>query len=32
MADDESGVIGVTCHFCNKTFDVDRDDFPKTDR
>ncbi|MFW5680398.1 MAG: Hsp33 family molecular chaperone HslO [Pseudomonadota bacterium] len=25
MADDESGVIGVTCHFCNKTFNVDRD-------
>jgi molecular chaperone Hsp33 len=30
MADDESGVIGVTCHFCNKTFNVDRDAIDKS--
>ncbi len=27
MADDATGEIGVTCHFCNKTFTVDRDDY-----
>jgi molecular chaperone Hsp33 len=26
MADEDTGEIGVTCHWCNKTFTVDRDD------
>ncbi len=30
MADDDTGEIGVTCHFCNKTFTVDRDDYKKS--
>jgi len=29
MADDDTGEIGVTCHWCNKTFTVDREEFPK---
>jgi molecular chaperone Hsp33 len=27
MADETTNEIGVTCHWCNKTFTVDRDDF-----
>jgi redox-regulated HSP33 family molecular chaperone len=27
IPDDDSGEIGVTCHWCNKTFTVDREDF-----
>lgn len=30
MADDDTGEIGVTCHFCNKTYTVDRDRFAKS--
>jgi molecular chaperone Hsp33 len=29
MVEDDSGAIGVTCHFCNKTFRVDRDKIEK---
>ncbi len=29
MVEDESGAIGVTCHFCNRTFTVDRDAIDK---
>jgi molecular chaperone Hsp33 len=27
MADEQTNEIGVTCHWCNKTFTVDREDF-----
>ncbi len=30
MVEDDTGAIGVTCHFCNKTFRVDRDAIDKT--
>lgn len=30
MADDATNEIGVTCHWCNKTFTVDRDEVAKS--